>query len=185
MLGGISGGLLELLAHNVLPAFQGLHVGVLGASGAVMAILSAIAFYNPNLKIPFFGFFEIRIIFIALLFWLIDLLNLSNGTNDQIAHFAHFGGAIFGFFAIRNITSSNNVLNFTASMWDRIKNFFKLNKNHKKGRAKSFKKDEDYAFEKTKKQEKTDLILDKISKSGYESLTKEEKDFLFNQSKNI
>jgi len=55
-------------------------------------------------------------------------------------------------------------------------------KSTKSGKAK-FKTDEEYNLEKKRRQEKTDAILDKISKSGYESLTKEEKDFLFNQSK--
>ncbi len=185
LLGGITGSIFELLAHNTLPYYEGSTANVLGASGALMAMLSAIAFYKPHLKIPFFGLFEVRILFIAVFFILLDLLNLSKGVNDQIAHFSHIGGVFFGFIAIQNMHTSNNVLNFTERMWQRLKQFFSRKRNSTSKQSRQFKKDEDYAYEKTKKQERTDMILDKIAKSGYESLNKEEKDFLFNQSKNL
>jgi len=183
--GGISGGLLEILSHFVFPALQQSHNIVVGASGSVMAIFTALAFYSPNTKVNLFGVFPIRIYFIALFFLLKDLIGLA--SDDNIAHFAHLGGAIFGLISIQNMYSTNNVINLLYRFIDKIKNLFKSNKtklskfNTSKG---GFKKDEDYNLEKKRRQEKTNAILDKISKAGYESLTKEEKDFLFNQSKN-
>jgi membrane associated rhomboid family serine protease len=184
-LGGVMGGVFEIISHSFLPAFQSSNSSVLGASGSVMAILSALAFYNPNMKIQLYGAFQIKIIFIALFFWLMDIIKLSNGFDDKIAHFAHLGGVFFGYLAIRNINSKSNILNRADNFWQKIKNFFKPKNIKSKSRTNTFKKDEDYAFEKNKNQKRIDLILDKISKSGYESLSKDEKDFLFKQSKKL
>jgi hypothetical protein len=114
-----------------------------------------------------------------------DLIGL--GSNDNIAHFAHLGGAIFGLISIQNMYSKNNIINVLYRVFGNIKNVFTFNKPKTPKFTTTrggIKKDEDYNLEKKKRQGKTDEILDKISKAGYESLTKEEKDFLFNQSKN-
>ena len=183
--GGIAGGLLEIISHFIFPALQESHNIVVGASGSVMAIFTALAFYSPNTKVLLFGVFPIRIYFIAIFFLLKDLIGL--GSDDNIAHFAHLGGAIFGLISIQNMYSKNNIINILYRLFGNIKNVFSFNKPKKPKFTTTrggFKKDEDYNLEKKKRQEKTDAILDKISKAGYESLTKEEKDFLFNQSKN-
>ena len=106
------------------------------------------------------------------------------GANDNVAHFAHLGGAFFGFLAVQNINTSKNVIFQIERLQQKIKNLFKKKPKMYYTRSDQHKTDEEYNLDKRKKQEKTDLILDKISKSGYDSLTKEEKDFLFNQSKN-
>ena len=180
--GGILGGIFEILSHQFFPALQANSIVIIGASGSIMAVLSALAFYSPNMKVMFFGIVPIPIFLIAMLFWLIDLVGLSTG-DDNIAHFSHLGGAIFGFFSVQNVNSSKNILVMIQKWWNSFKLFFKRDKYKSTNRS-SKKSDEDYAYEKNKKQEKTDKILDKISKSGYDSFTKEEKDFLFNQSKN-
>jgi len=180
--GGIFGGLFEVVAHLLFPALQENSTVIIGASGSIMAILSALAFYSPNMKLMLFGILPVPMFVIALLFWLIDIVGLSTG-DDHIAHFSHLGGAIFGFWSVQNVNSPKNILNMILRWWNSFLAFFKSNSKNN-GRKTSMKTDEDYAFEKRKKQEKTDKILDKISKSGYDSLTKEEKDFLFNQSKN-
>jgi hypothetical protein len=110
-----------------------------------------------------------------------DLINI--GTDDQIAHFAHLGGAIFGLFSIQNLHSSKNILNRIDGFFSRFRTIFKWKKKVK-STANRFKSDEEFNREKHQKQVKMDQILDKISKSGYESLSKAEKDFLFHQSKN-
>jgi membrane associated rhomboid family serine protease len=183
--GGIAGGLLEIISHFIFPALQESHNIVVGASGSVMAIFTALAFYSPNTKVNLFGVFPVRIYFIAIFFLLKDLIGL--GSDDNIAHFAHLGGAIFGLISIQNMYSKNNVINILYRLFGNIKNVFSFNKPKAPKFTTTrggFKTDEDYNLEKKKRQEKTDAILDKISKAGYESLTKEEKDFLFNQSKN-
>lgn len=181
--GGIAGGSLEIISHYIFPALQHSNQIVVGASGSIMAIFAALAFYSPNTKVNLFGVFPIRIYFVALFFLMKDLINL--GSDDNVAHFAHLGGAIFGLISIQNIYANNNTMNIIYSFIDKIKSLFSRNKQPKfKAERGGFKSDEQYNFEKKKRQERTDAILDKISKAGYESLTKEEKDFLFNQSKN-
>ncbi len=181
LFGGICGGLLELVANNVFPAMQGTNVVILGASGSIMAIFTALAFYQPNLQVNLFGIFPIRIYFLALFFLFKDLINI--GTDDQIAHFAHLGGAIFGLISIQNLHSSKNILNRIDGLFLRFRTLFQVKKKVKSA-SNRFKTDEEFNREKHQKQVKMDQILDKISKSGYESLSKAEKDFLFNQSKN-
>ena len=181
LFGGIAGGLLELLANNLFPALQGTNVVILGASGSIMAIFTALAFYQPNLQVSLFGVFPIRIYFLALFFLFKDLINL--GTDDQIAHFAHLGGALFGLLSIQNLHSSKNILTKLDGFFSRFTSIFTREKKVKTSRSR-FKTDEEFNSEKRQKQVKMDQILDKISKSGYDSLSKAEKDFLFNQSKN-
>lgn len=191
ILGGIFGGVLEIIAHLVFPGIADQSNLVVGASGSVMAIMVAIAFHAPKLEISLFGVFKLRFIFIVLAFILQDIFSL--GMNDNVAHFAHIGGAILGLLSIQNVYSNSNIINITHRIDDHIRKFFAVifspskaaKMKVKKGgttRSTQFKTDEDYNIEAKQKQERTDAILDKISKSGYDSLTKEEKNFLFNQS---
>jgi membrane associated rhomboid family serine protease len=180
--GGIAGGILEIAAHYLFPSFQNSDNVVVGASGSVMAIFTALAFHSPNIRVNLFGVFPVKIYFIAIFFLLNDLIGISN-SSDNVAHFAHLGGAIFGLISIQSLHSKNNILNVLGDFFERLKKLFSSRGNSKISKSK-FKTDEEYNLDKKKRQEKTDAILDKISKSGYESLTKEEKDFLFNQSKN-
>jgi len=179
--GGISGGILEIAAHYLFPSFQNSDQVVVGASGSIMAIFTALAFHSPNIRVNLFGIFPVKIYLIAIFFLLNDLIGIAD-PSDNVAHFAHLGGAIFGLISIQSMHSSNNILSVLGNFFDRIKKMITSSKSTKSGKAK-FKTDEEYNLEKKRRQEKTDAILDKISKSGYESLTKEEKDFLFNQSK--
>ncbi len=190
LIGGIAGCLLELLAHQVFPVMQDQYSVIVGASGSIMAIFSALAFYRPNLQVRLFGVFPIRIIFLAFFFILTDFVSL--GIEDGVAHFAHLGGILVGSLSVHNIYGKNNLMNVTDRMGKFLNQIFlrlfgskniRLQKV-KNTRSNHFKTDEEYNLEKKVKSEKTDAILDKIAKSGYESLTKAEKDFLFNQSKN-
>ena len=192
ILGGILGGMFELVAHLIFPALQS-NEGTLivGASGSIMALFTALAFYRPNIEVRLFNIFPLKLIYLALFFIVMDIITL--GVKDGTAHFAHLGGAVFGFWSIQKPNSSSNVVNIVRSILNNMINFFKnlFSGNRKlkvkkggKTRSTQFKTDEDYNLEKKRKQEKTDAILDKISKSGYDSLTKAEKDFLFNQSNN-
>jgi hypothetical protein len=180
--GGISGGMLEIAAHYLFPSFQNADQVVVGASGSIMAIFTALAFHSPNIRVNLFGIFPVKIYLIAIFFLLNDLIGIAD-PSDNVAHFAHLGGAIFGLISIQSMHSNNNILSVLGSFFDRIKKIITSGKSTKSGKAK-IKTDEEYNLEKKRRQEKTDAILDKISKSGYESLTKAEKDFLFQQSKN-
>lgn len=180
LFGGIFGGIVELIAHAIFPSLQNESVIIVGGSGSIMAIFATLSFYRPNLTISIFGMFSTRLIFIAAAFILSDLISL--GMNDGTAHFAHIGGVLFG---VLTVVFLKQFFNF----YEQISSFrtFRKKKTHlkvKKTTKTVFKTDEEYNLEKRMKQEKTDAILDKIAKSGYESLSTAEKEFLFNQSKN-
>ena len=187
LLGGIFGGLLEIIAHALFPKLQMSSDFVIGASGSIMAIFVAIAFYRPNLKVNLFGILPVRIIILAGLYILSDILGM--GDMDGTAHFAHIGGAILGMLSVQNVHSSSNIVLRAEKFGNWIKSLFnrssqprmKVKKGGQTtGRPKS---DEQFVAEAKERQDTIDKILDKISKSGYESLSKKEKEFLFNQSK--
>ncbi len=196
IVGGIAGGFLEILAHLIFPTLQNEKIPIVGASGSIMAIFGALAFHRPNLKVNLFGILPVRLIILAGFFVLTDLLSLGPndlGEIDGTAHFAHIGGVIIGMVSVHNLYSSSNLINRTQMIGDSLirlfRNLFSSNKKLKvkKGgatRGPKFKSDEDYNAEAKQRQLIIDKILDKISKSGYDSLTKAEKEILFNQSKN-
>ena len=177
LLGGLAGNLTEIVAPLLFPALQGGSFTVVGASGAIMAIFMALAFSQPQLQVQLFGIFPLRIYMLALFFFLKDLSSI--GTADQIAHFAHIGGALFGIWSIQQFWHIR-----LSRPWLGIN--LRSNKSHLKvkkgGRPVS---DEQYRANKQERQARLDAILDKISKRGYDALSKEEKDFLFQQSKDV
>jgi membrane associated rhomboid family serine protease len=181
IMGGLLGGVFQILAYSIIPNLQGQQTYVVGASGSVMAIFMAVAFYRPHESIRLFGILPVKLIWLALIFILIDFLRL--GTNDNVAHFAHLGGIAFGIWSIQNLHSSNNIVTRAERFVDNWKaqNAAKKNLKVKKGGNQS----RSQANKKSNvEQDEIDRILDKISKSGYDSLTKKEKETLFNQSKN-
>ena len=167
ILGGLFGGILFIIAFNNLPALipYSENAKALGASASVLAIFFAIATYIPNFQvsIPFIGFMKLK--HIALIYIILDFLNIPNGNAG--GHIAHLGGAIFGFFYVKQFTqkSAKNKQNQFLSY---LKNIFNFQKSKNK---------------KSYKMKEIDLILEKISKSGYNSLTKIEKELLFKSSK--
>lgn len=174
-LGGISGGLLYIISIKYLPSIELLHRNnelgpLIGSSGAVLAILIAITTHIPNynLKIPLMGF--IRIKYIAYFLLLSSILGIdgSNGGGNT----AHIGGAIFGFLYIKLQTNTKRSKKNNKSFIKYLINIFtSLNTN------KSVKEN------KKNNQKAIDIVLEKISKSGYNSLNKDEKDLLFKASK--
>jgi hypothetical protein len=175
LLGGIAGNLLEFAVGF---AMFNPGISLIGASGSVMAIFIAVAIYQPHLKVKVFGIIDMKIIYLAAIYFLWDFARI--GFNDGIAHFAHIGGALIGFFSGRNVHSSSNILVKIDAIWKKITTKRPKQKVPIHG-GKKFT-DEEYNASKKANQERTDAILDKISKKGYDGLTAEEKDFLFNQS---
>lgn len=185
ILGGIAGGILEIVAHELFPALSNSQSIVVGASGSIMAIFIAAAMYRPNTKIMLFGILPIRIIVLAGIYFIYDLLSL--GIPDGTAHFAHIGGGIIGVISVKTMDKPNNILTRFARFTDKIfaifkRDFFKKKNTLNVERGGRPLTDEEYIARKKENQAKTDAILDKISKSGYESLTSKEKEFLFKQS---
>ncbi len=180
LIGGILGGILYILAYNIFPAFTEVVSGSdnRGASAGVMAVIIAIATYNPRYPVNLF-IITIPLWGIAAFAFLIDLVALGEGNNAG-GRFAHIGGAAFGFMMARAYTQGRDLTEGFAAILDRISNLFKPKPKLKKvyskpgGSRSRAKKSSDEQDE-----EKLNLILEKISRSGYDSLSKEEKDHLF------
>jgi len=187
IIGGIVGGLCEMMVNSVFPQFEHFDLVIVGASGSIMAIFIAIAAYRPTLRLQILPGIQTPLILIAGIYVISDLISI--GSKDGTAHFAHIGGALVGFLSVTNLNSSYNIINMSETFGQRWKKFWanlfkpgtrmKVEKGGRMGKT-----DEQYNLDKKARQAKTDKILDKISKSGYESLTKAEKEFLFSQSKN-
>ncbi len=186
LLGGISGAALFILAYNIFPAFNSsLPVAVaLGASASVLAIFAALATFIPNYSVSFFLLGKIKLKYIIAVLLLIDLLSIDKGNPG--GHIAHLGGALYGFCYIWGGNKQYNKINF----FKKIKKLFSIKPKMKKVHHSAshhekvrYMSDEEYNAMQKENQKKIDMILEKISKSGYQSLSKEEKDFLFSQSK--
>ena len=190
ILGGLTGLLLYMIAYNVIPYFNSpTGIPILGASASVMAIFIAIAAYQPSLPVllPFIG--QVKLKYIAIFYLVMDFISIQGGQNVG-GHIAHLGGALFGFWAITQFRKGKDVFYDLMPIVNSIGSLFKTKSklkvkyrksNNTSGKAR-FTSDEDYNFNKKKEQERVDEILDKISKSGYDSLSKKDKDFLFKQS---
>lgn len=179
LLGGIVGNLLEFIIQILLNS--SFSISIIGASGSVMAVFVAVAVFKPDLKVKLFGVFDVKIIYLAAFYFLIDFVNL--GANDGVAHFAHLGGALVGFMSAKQKNSSKDFLQQLDTYWKKLT-------TRKKGMGRPIyhqqpkrpMTDEQYNARKHEQQEKMDAILDKISKHGYDGLTAGEKAFLFEQS---
>jgi len=167
ILGGICGGILFVLSFNYLPAFEiaNQNAKAMGASASVLAIMFAISTHIPNyrIQIPFIGMIKIKYLAIALI--ILDVISIPKGNAG--GHIAHIGGALFGYIYAKQL---NKGIDISKNLYQLInivslKNIFKKQNKTKKN------------------QTKIDTILEKISKSGYSSLNKQEKEILFNASK--
>ncbi len=177
LLGGLAGGLLFILS-SFLPAFRQQHSILIGASGSIMAMLFASAGYAPNLRLSLFGLFEIRLIWLAVGYLVIDMISIPSGNAG--GHIAHIGGALFGylFAKYRQGNLQINLLDsFRTPKPDERK--FKV-KIHTQSPSKKHSNSDNTSHQPT--QEDIDIILDKISKNGYDKLSKQEKDILFKAS---
>ena len=171
--GGIFGALSFILSYNIFPVFESIlpTAYALGASASVMAVVMAASFHVPRYTINLFLFGRIRLIWIALVFLVIDLLLIPHGNAG--GHIAHLGGALFGFLY---------AMNLKIKVFHRFKLFKPMKKKAKKTATYNYTNDELYNIQKKREQEEIDRILDKISKHGYDLLSKKEKEMLFKKS---
>jgi membrane associated rhomboid family serine protease len=184
ILGGISGALMYIIAFNVFPLFSNaVHAAyALGASASVLAITVAAATLLPDYPVHLLFLGRIPLKYIAIATILLDLISIS-GTNAG-GHLAHLGGAMFGFVYIRQLRNGYDLAGWFNQFIDWLVTLFKSSRRSKmKVSYKRSIDDETFLRSKKEKQELVDELLDKISKSGYGSLTKEEKDFLFKSSR--
>lgn len=175
ILGTLFGGLLFIISQNYFPLFEGKSALLVGASAGISAIFIGIATYMPNyqLKIPLIGFVKIwHLAAVWLFFDIVGLIGPNAGGS-----FSHLGGSLFGFLYVnqasnKEITFLDNILSLFKRKEKPLKTVYKSNKKTKKKEQNT-----------PPNQQQIDAILDKISKSGYDTLTKAEKDFLFKQGK--
>jgi hypothetical protein len=178
ILGGISGGLLYMFASILFPLYF-YNTFLLGASAGVMAIVIAIAVLLPEYKIHLMFFGAVPLKYLALTsFILTSILDFSQNTGGKISH---IGGALFGLIFMLQYKKGNDIVQPVVDILDWITSLFTRKARIKVSYSKKFS-DDDYNASQKVKQQKIDAILDKISKAGYESLTKQEKDFLFKVS---
>jgi membrane associated rhomboid family serine protease len=180
--GGISGGVFFMAAYNFFPYFR--HAidfsQLLGASASVIAIVIATAVFVPDHVIHIILIGPVRIKWIALISVLLYVVNLT-GDNAG-GNFAHLGGAFWGLTYMTLLKSGLDISARSDRLFDRIfkwtKPANKLKVEYKSGNYR------EYGFNKSKKeqQEEINKILDKISNSGYDSLSAEEKELLFRMS---
>ncbi len=190
ILGAIFGALIYMLSYNLFPAFAGVGQSYLiGASAAVMAVFIGIATKVPNMSIRLFLLGNVKLWWIAAFFVLMDVIQMP--FSNPGGHLAHLGGAFIGYFYTKQLDKGNDIGKWVENLIAGFQQLFESTPKSKqsKSKMKTVYKNKSYTktskTDKDEKQKRIDTILDKISKSGYESLTKEEKDFLFNAGKDI
>ena len=166
--GGVMGALLYMIAYNTLPVFTTSveNSFLLGSSASVMAIVVATATLVPDFTIRLLFFGGVRLKYLALAYFILDIIGMGGGNPG--GSIAHIGGALLGFTYIKQLNRGYDMSNILQK-----KRRLKVVKNSKASSPNTSLPD----------QEIIDGILDKISKSGYESLNKTEKEQLFKASK--
>jgi membrane associated rhomboid family serine protease len=175
LMGGFVGALFYILSYNFFPVFAPvLSISTaVGASASVMAIIVATATLLPDYTIPLFIIGPVKLKWLAIAYIIFDFLSIA-GPNAG-GEIAHLGGALIGFIYIKRLQKGHDWISSITNLFKagpRLSNMKVVARNNaKKGPSRP-------------RQEDVDQILDKISKSGYESLNKEEKEILFRASKN-
>jgi hypothetical protein len=184
IMGGLVGGVVFLLTSNLFPVFNTVlgNSSLVGASAGIAAIILATATLAPNYTIHMILIGPVQIKWIAIVLIGMDVLFLSEGNTG--GRLAHLGGAFAGYLYVFQLRKGNDFSDYMIYFWNKITSLFKKKEKKlkvvKKGSPSNVKPkkvvDQDH-------QDKLDAILDKISRSGYESLSTEEKAFLFDISK--
>lgn len=197
LLGGFAGAFLHLGVNELLPETS--RAGIIGASAAVMSIVFAVSAYKPDYIIHLLFIGPVKIKYLAMVAFALDIIGLLGNfkagqpVSDGVAHFAHIGGAAYGLWFAYRIKNGKDITAVFNRFLDELVTYFSKNK-HERNRAKMKVEKKFDKYQKPgrdnsefSKQEDTqnelNRILDKISKHGYTSLTKEEKEFLFKQKK--
>ena len=185
VLSAIFAGAIFILGYQTLPMLTGVTTKMVGASASIMALLIATAVYAPTYSVRLMLIGTVKLWHIALAFVIIDLIYAS--AENTGGHIAHLAGALFGFVYIQLLQNGSDLTKGVSGTIEFAAGLFKTRKQQ------PFKKVHRNPAPSTPKaagmrpksitQKQIDDILDKISRSGYDSLTKEEKDFLFKVGK--
>jgi membrane associated rhomboid family serine protease len=188
LMGGISGAIFYILAFNTIPAFSFIKYFsvALGASASVMAIVISVASLVPNQEVYMFFFGKVKLKYLALVIIVIDLISIP--IDNAGGHIAHLGGAFMGFIFIMYYKKGTDITIWLSRLLYGIKEFFipdreiKVKYRNKAKKTNAPESDMEYNARKKANQDEIDKILEKIAKSGYGSLSSEEKDRLFRAS---
>ncbi|MDD2797740.1 MAG: rhomboid family intramembrane serine protease [Bacteroidales bacterium] len=178
--GGFSGALLYIVCYNFIPFFIGQQGVLIGASASILAIVCAIAIQIPDYTVRLLFIGEVKLKYIAGVTILIDLLSVTSGNAG--GHVAHLGGALMGYIFIVALKSGTDITKGFNQFMDKI---ISLSKPQPRMKVKYRKAESDMEYRGRRNEESKNLdsILEKLKKSGYSSLTAEEKKFLFDASK--
>lgn len=178
LMGGLLGGILYLIAFNLFPAFSAAkdYAFLLGASASVIAVLVAAATLLPDYLVHLLLIGAVRLKYVAIFSLLFYLISIPLGNAG--GHIAHLGGGLFGFMMIRQLRKGTDLTGWLTALGRRRKRTMKVvSRNTPRGASEA-----GYRNQVAAQQEEVDRILDKINRSGFDSLTKEEKDILYKAS---
>jgi len=179
LLGGFVAAAFYIIAFNIFPVFNGTNSILLGASGSVFAILVAAAFYDPERQImlPLIGTFPLK--YVAAFYVLLSVIGIS--SSNPGGNLAHLGGAFWGWFYIYQLRKGKDMGAGFMKFLDKLAGVFQRKPRMKVTYNNPPRDDYEYNRQQSVKQEEINRILDKIAKSGYDSLSKKEKELLFKQ----
>lgn len=180
--GGLIGAALAIATYYLIPTFQQ-HAPadfMVGASAGVMAIVLAAATLVPDYALHLIILGPVKLKFIALFVVVMDLIGITYFANAG-GHISHLGGALFGYIFVMQMKKGTDLSLGFNNLIFRLKQLFRRRSKIKVVHKRSVS-DEEYNLKRKIRQEEIDEILDKISSSGYESLTKKEKEILFKAS---
>ena len=176
-MGILLGGLVFILSYAVFPAFKNQSPQMVGASAGVMAVLIFSCTYMPTQEVPLL-FFNVKLMYIGIALVIVDVLQIPTGNAG--GHLAHIGGAALGYIYAQQLQNGKDIgsgferlRRWLTSLFTAQPNLKTVHKKPRRNSERSVQSD----------QKKIDRILDKISAPGYDSLTKEEKEMLFNAGK--
>lgn len=182
LLGGLSGALFFLLGYNLFPALKESQGFLLGASGSIFAVITAIAVYDPQREIHLFFIGRFPMKYVALFYIILSIIGLS--ASNPGGNLAHLGGAAWGWLYIRRLQRGQDLGSGIAPLLGKIAAWFKPRERMKvtfRQEQPPPRNDYEYNRQQNAEQEEINRILEKIAQSGYDSLTKREKEILFKQ----
>jgi len=176
-MGILIGGLVFLISYALFPVFKDQYPTMVGASAGVMAVLIFCCTYMPYQEIRLL-FFNVKLMHFGIGLVVLDILQIPTGNAG--GHLAHIGGAALGYLYATQLTKGKDIGTGFERVWNAFSSL-----GQSKPKMKPVYKAAKKTTSKTNlsEQEKIDRILDKISASGYDSLTKEEKAILFQAGK--
>ena len=183
VLGGLAGALLFVVSYNLFPYFQEVasFSFLMGASASVMAIVFAISFYRKEIEINLLLLGRIKLIYLALFTFVIDLLAMT--SDNAGGHIAHIGGALFGIWFASRYAQGKDLTAPINRLIDKLVNLGKRKPKMSVTYGGRSNKDWEYNARKQQQAANIDAILDKLKRSGYGSLSADEKKQLFDASK--